>query len=169
MYAAGNGNFVKITLAPFAVVTETGPGGNYSALERLGNNLLAVDEATGHITQFAPGASLGGTTVQPLGPAASGGDVTRTSDGTWYWYTNSTKALYTIDLSSGVATAVGTPTGTGQFMTGLVHDDADNLFVIDTKIFPIDKVTGQLGVGFDACLACPTPVPLTSGDTTRTP
>jgi hypothetical protein len=41
--------------------------------------------------------------------------------------------------------------------------------VIGPQIYPVDKVTGQLGTQINPCKTCPTPYPLSSGDTTRTP
>ncbi len=168
LYASGT-TFAKITLSPFTVAAEIGPISDFSALERVGNMLVGISQTTSRITQFTPGSGVGGVSVSALTPAVSGGDITQTSDGTWYWYTNTTKQLYTIDLAATTASPIGLPNPGAQFMTGLVRDDADNLFVVGTKLFPIDKVTSLIGTSIDVCLACPTSHPLTSGDTTRSP
>ncbi|MBL0217442.1 MAG: hypothetical protein IPQ07_26660 [Myxococcales bacterium] len=168
LYASGT-TFVKITLSPFTVAAETGPVSDFSALERVGNMLVGISQTTSRITSFTPGSGIAGISVTALTPAVSGGDITQTSDGTWYWYTNTTKQLYTIDLAAATAVPIGSPNPGAPFMTGLVHDDADNLFVVGATLFPIDKVTSLIGTSIDVCLACPTSHPLTSGDTTRSP
>jgi hypothetical protein len=168
MYGEGT-SFVKITLSPFTVTADVGPVGDFSALERVGNALVGISQTTSLVTQFVPGNAVGMTSTAMLVPAASGGDITRTSDGTWYWWTNSTHQLCTIDLTTAVATPVGGPNVGAQFMTGLVHDDAGRLFLIGPKIYPVDKTTGVVGAQIDACKACPTPYGLSSGDTTRSP
>jgi hypothetical protein len=169
LYASSASSFVRITLSPFSAASEVAPSGDFATLERLGTLLFSIEEGDNHVAEFMPqstGISFVGTTLPAIG---QGGDLAHTSDGTWYWFTNSTKQLYVVDLIAGTATAVGSPAAGAPFMTGLVADDADQLYAVGQNIFPISKTTGQLGTTITPCITCPTPFALQSGDTTRSP
>lgn len=168
LYATGS-QFVEIKLSPFSAQSLVAPSGAFSALERVGARLTGVDEVTDRLVSWTPGSTLATIAPAPLGPAAQGGDLTQTSDGTWYWFTNPSEQLYTLDVVTGVATAVGSPATGAPFFTGLVHDAADQLYGVTSGLVPVDKVTGQLGTPINVCITCPTSFPLGSGDSTQTP
>lgn len=168
MYASSATNHIEITLSPFGAASTPSPVGDFAALERNGNTLIAIREGDNHISSWAPGAIVAAVPVSTLPATGQGGDLTQTSDGTWWWFTNSSKQLYKVDVSAGTAIAVGTPAVGAPFMTGLVADDADQLYAIGQSIYPISKTTGQLGATITPCSPCPSAVvSLQSGDTTR--
>ncbi len=169
MYAHGNGQLVRITLSPIDAQVVRSVSGNVSSIERRGNALFGVDEANDLVVSFDP--LSGPIATKPLGVAASGGDVAELSDGTWYYFSNATTQLYRFD-STNDPIAVGTPATGAPFVSGLVRDDNDRLFVTSSgsdELIPIDLVTGQLGTPIPLCKTCPTTYDLLSGDATRLP
>jgi len=167
LYAASGSQLVRITLSPFDSQMARTVSGNISSIERRENALFGVDEATDLIVTFDP--TSGPIATKPLGVAASGGDVAMLSDGSWYYFSNATTQLYRFDDRDNPI-AVGSPATGAPFVSGLVRDDADRLFVTSSgsdQVIPIDLTTGQLGAPVTLCLTCPMRYDLLSGDATR--
>jgi hypothetical protein len=102
--------------------------------------LITIDTSTG------AGTSIG-TTGQQIP------DMSFASDGTLYAWSEYSDAgsqdrLYTIDLGTAAATAVG-PSPTSTLRTGLAFDGADTLFLKDADLIAtLDPLTGALTSSF---------------------
>jgi hypothetical protein len=177
LYATSNnpGRVVQITLSPFAGTQIATYTGSIASLERDGDVLIGMDDATNELVTFAPGGTMSrmpinSPSVQP--PASDGGDLTRAPDGTWYWFTNATNTLYVLDPATARVTPVGAPAAGVPYVSGLFHDDAGRMFVTSSSShdeIEIDPATGQIGGAQQLCVDCPTAYSLEAGDSTRTP
>jgi len=170
LYGAGT-ELVQITLVPFTVAAVGTVLGTWSSLERDGDLLFGIDQDAAVIGRFSPSdpGTVIGTAALPFS-MTSGGDLTQV-DGVWYWFANQDRQLYTINAASQL-TPVGSPDASAPFISGMVHDDAGNIFVhssFSDLLYPIDKTSGQLGAPITLCVACPTVYDALSGDMTRSP
>ena len=171
LYATSTGKLVQITLVPFSAVAIGPAPGSISALERDGDKLLAGDQLSSALLRFDPLASGMAPEVYPV-PNVDGGDVVHIGD-TWYWFTNSGAPgaeLFQLDAAY-APVPIGSPGDAGPYLSGLVIDDAGNLYGISDSdvIIPIDLATGAFGATTTMCIACPTPYDFKSGDATRSP
>jgi hypothetical protein len=170
LYATGSGNIVQITLSPFSATQVATSTYTMSALERDGTDLIGLEQGTNVLVRFQPPYT--NPTALGTGLDIDGGDLVQTTTGTWFYYSNATTSLFTLDVMSGAANQIGSPSSPGGFVSALTRDDSDQLFITvegtDTLI-PVDSTTGALGAAITLCEICPTPYPLGAGDATRTP
>jgi len=152
LYATGSGVVVQITLSPFAATQVASGVGNISALERDDDTLLGLNQTSNAMVRFTPPYSNVSTVA--FGTTISGGDIVKLSDGTWYYYSNASNQLFTFDATAGTATAVGPANAGGPFISGMVRDDSDHLFVTSDTVdalIALDTSTGQLGASVTLC------------------
>lgn len=171
LYATSGSNLVRITLVPFGSQVVRALGGNISSLERRGAILFGIDEGAGGIIMIDPTMPAGVIATTPLGITASGGDVVQVTDGTWYYFSNSGPQLYRFDLAN-TPIAVGGPATGAPFVSGLIRDAADQLYLTSSgsnQVIALDRTTGQVGAATQLCDLCPAPYDLLSGDATRLP
>ena len=171
LYATGINTVFQITLSPFSATQIQTVSGSLQTLERDGADLIGVLDSTHTLARFTPGNPMTMLTLATTATAA-GGDIAQLSNGTWYWFTNTGNQLFTIDVTTGAATLIGSSGGTTPYVAGLLRDDTDTLFLTSgstAQIVEIDKTTAQLGTPRTLCVTCPTPATLGPGDATRAP
>jgi hypothetical protein len=173
LYAVSYGGaLLRITVSPFAytVVGDIGP--NAIVGLAYGNGALyGVEEASGALWRIDPTAvtTIVGTIRLSGGPLpVGGGDLVRAANGTWYLWTNTTRALYTLDVTTAVATPVPDQVADGAWVTGLAIDYATGRLhgsaVFDDALATLSPRSGTQEASVPLCIDCPTIHDLGWGD-----
>jgi hypothetical protein len=177
LYAvAYGGALVRITVSPFGYTRVGDVGPNHIVGLAYGNRALyAVDEGTNALLRINP--NTGNTTVigtirlanEPL--EARGGDIVEAANGTWYLWTNWSQALYTLNVSTAVATPVPDQQQQEQWQawySGLAFDYATGKLygssVLEDLLVATDTSSGAPLGGVPLCLDCPDLHDLAFGD-----
>jgi hypothetical protein len=177
LYAvAQNGDVLQVTVNPFGVTTlgNIGPNAIVGAAYADGG-LYAIDEGTSSLYRI----ELAPLAIALVGPvrfgdgsplAVGGGDLAQDGAGNWYLWTNTTRALYQLDVATAIAAPVPSQVVDLGFVTGLAFDyesapgvpigsgrDSDALLALDPASgVPLSAVP--------FCLGCPAPFDHTFGD-----
>jgi hypothetical protein len=175
------GNVIRVDLMPSYMATTLGNvGGKLTQLQFDAGLLYAVDEDTDELSsiQISPllktviGTIHIGNTMGPVLDII-GGDLSRDSLGNWFLFTNamvSTSAkLYSLDITTAVATEIGPMMWVDGRITGLAFDygDSDKLYASarDTdQLLTLDPTTGMVTNSVDICESCPTVFDVRAGD-----
>jgi len=172
LYATGINVVYAITLSPFSAAQIQTFSGSLQTLEQDGTELVGVLDGTNKLARFTPGSGMSSITMSTAVTAA-GGDLAHAEDGTWYWYTNTGNQLFTLDVTTGQATLVGTAGVGAPYAAGLLPDDSGRLFLTSgstDQIVEISTANGSMiGSPYTLCVSCPTSYALGPGDSTRTP
>jgi hypothetical protein len=168
------GALLRIVVSPFSVTTVGDVGENHFVGLAYGDGMLyADDDTTKHLVRIDP-ATAATTIVGTIRLAngsldIQGGDLVQAANGTWYLYTNITRALYALDVTTAVATPVPSQVHGETWFTGLAVDyqaggklygsalDYDQLMTIDPN-------SGVPTGGVTLCMNCPTPYDFRYGD-----
>jgi hypothetical protein len=173
-YATGTNVVVDLTLSPFHPQLAQSTTTNIASLERDGNQLVGIGD-DGNVMQWAPGGMIATfPLVDSTGPIpVDGGDLAKTPGGDWLWWSNSRMQLYRLDLTGGPAMAIGPANPGVPYVSGMVIDDEDRMFVtsgVTDELLELDPATGATVNRKPLCMPCPTtPYDLDSGDLTRSP
>jgi hypothetical protein len=175
------GALLEVAVDPFTV-TQVGSVGltGVTGLAFANGELVATDEDTRSLyrIQLAP---LATTLVGPLLLYGSplnigGGDIAVDAAGTWYLWSNGTLALYSLDVTTGVATLLPPPTPPPGTLGGLAIDFDDGALLASSAqpqslngLVTLDP-TGAKPIAVDPlCLSCPTPFQMHYGDLASAP
>ena len=179
LYAiAFTGEVMQITLDPTTVTVIGNVGMNFfCGMHYADGKLYVIEEALDTLGVIELSPVVTETTIDAvrvgstMGPVldVEGGDIVEDADGTWYLWTNASQALYTLDVTTAVATAVDAGASGLGTKTGLAIDyHAGNALLgtsrpLDT-LLTLDKDTGLPTASVPFCLDCPTVFDLRYGD-----
>jgi hypothetical protein len=174
LYAVSwRGSLLRITLSPFRVTTVGDVGQNQIVgLAMSGGVLYAtsmddmlerIDPTTGARTEIGT-IRVGGAPLDIYG-----GDLAQGADGTWFLWTNSTQALYTLDLTTAVATPVPAQVATNTYLSGLAVDygAGGTLYGAAVDLDELDATDPRSGAAarrVPLCRNCPARYDLALGD-----
>jgi hypothetical protein len=177
LYAvAQGGDVLEITVSPFGVTSIGNVGANLvTGAAFFDGGLYAIDEGTSSLYRIglAPVAQtlVGEVRFADGSPLAiGGGDLARDALGNWYLWTNTTRALYRLDVATATVTADPAQVVDLEFTTGLAFDyeSAPDVPIgsgRDTdSLRELDPATGQDLSAVALCLGCPAPFDHTFGD-----
>ena len=175
LYAVSyTGNLYRITVSPFgfAIVGQLGVD-TCVGLAYGDGALYGIEGWSGNLVRIDPDTATA-TIIGPVGPGDGsqivfGGDLVQASNGTWYLWTNATNALYTLDVTTAVATPVPNQVQGIGWYTGLAIDyqGGGTLYgsaVFDDALFATDPASGSQTRRVPFCIDCPTPYDLAYGD-----
>ncbi len=168
------GQVLEISVSPFGSTSLGSIGANsIVGLAFAEGALYAVDEGTDSLyrIELAPlSVALLGAVRFPDGAPLEigGGDLAQDDAGDWYLWTNTTQALYRLDVSSAVVAAVpAQSTGLG-FTTGLAFDYEVGALLGSSRDFDalqtLDPASGQALSAMTFCAACPAAYDASYGD-----
>ncbi|HLK11110.1 MAG TPA: hypothetical protein VKW76_07000 [Candidatus Binatia bacterium] len=188
LYAVAEGGAVlQMNVTPFSytVVGEIGPNGVVGLGYAPDGRLYATDEVSNVLSVITPSpfgvTSLGTIHVgTPSGVplTISGGDLAEDASGAWYLWTNSTQALYRLDVTSAVATPLSPQSPGSGSLSGLAFDYDDGALLASTlddsgqaphALLTLDPTTGAVTRAVSFCLSCPAVYPAISGDLASPP
>ena len=171
------GDIIRIDLLPSYTATTLGNvGGNVTQIQINGGLLYVVDELTDELAtvQISPlrktviGVIRVGSTLGPVLDIV-GGDLTIDSAGNWYLFTNGTSKLYSLNITTAVATEIGPATWTSGRINGLAIDygDGDKLYTSSRdleQLLTLNPATGAVTTATNICLSCPSVYNVRAGD-----
>ena len=114
--------------------------------------LYSLDGYSGHLTRIDPATA----TITDVGLirladdafTVYGGDLVQGANGTWYVWTNATQALYTLDITTAVATPVPNQVQGVNWYTGLAVDYQNGGTLYGSALFTDELVaTGHTDTG----------------------
>ena len=174
LYAVSyTGNLYRITVSPFGFTIIGSVGVNTCVGLAYGDGALyGVEGWSGNLVRIDPERATA-TIIGPIGLADGsqivfGGDLVQAANGTWYLWTNSTHALYTLDTTTAVATPVPNQVQGNGWYTGLAFDyDAGTLYgsaVFDDALVATNPQSGAPTRSVPVCIDCPDVHDLAYGD-----
>jgi hypothetical protein len=162
------GDVMQITVNPPSVTTlgNLGPG-FITGLAFSNGQLYAIDEGSdtlstiqlSPLTQTLIGLVHVGSSDGPV-LDIEGGDLAEDAGGNWFLWTNSTQALYRLDVTTAVATPVDAGASGLGTKTGIAFDyQGGNLLYASSRpldtLFTLDPATGLPLTAVNFCLDCP--------------
>jgi hypothetical protein len=179
LYAVASGGAVlQIDVSPFAVTTIGSIG--ISSVAGLAysqdGRLFGVDETNNLLLVIDP-SPFGFTLLgmihvgSPDGPLLTlrGGDLVQDASGAWFLWTNSTEALYRLDVTNAVAMPVASRVTSQGTKSGLAIDYEGGGALLASSgplhaLLTLDPTTGGTIASVNFCLTCPTVYKNIQGD-----
>jgi putative metal-binding protein len=168
------GNLYRISVSPFGFTLVGNVGANGSVGLAYGNGALySLDGYSGHLTRIDPATAaitdVGLIRLADDAFTVYGGDLVQGANGTWYVWTNATQALYTLDITTAVATPVPNQVQGVNWYTGLAVDYQNGGTLYGSALFTDELVATDpnSGAPMDSvplCVNCPATHDLAAGD-----
>jgi hypothetical protein len=174
LYALSHaGTLFRITVAPFTItVVGFADVSNSVGLAYGDGALYAVDDSSGNLSRIDPATAatsfIGQVRLANDSFQVQGGDLAQAGNGTWYLWTNASQALYTLDVTTAIATPVSDQQG-GPWLTGLAVDYQNGGTLYGSAVFSdelnaLDPSTGMATSFIPLCVDCPQQYDLAWGD-----